>query len=212
MRTQTADFVGDRNITRYESAQYDRVLDRAQEQFNLDSRVLWEDEPYTTASGDALYDLPTDFLYEDWVTYDGKELVPISQHDLQRIAGEDWAEREGTPTHVLVNPEEGAKNFRLWPIPQEAKSVVLRYFPLPASLSSDASIPLNSLALAAQFHIGICAYAGWLLLMSEEQTPALAQKMAQLQRIYADSVTQAIDTFKNTASAGIKIRGSAKWC
>jgi hypothetical protein len=211
MRTQVADFVGDKNLTRYPSDQYDRALDRSQEQFALDSHCLWEDEPFTTAIGTATYNLPDDFMWEEFATYDGKELTPISQHELQVRAGEDWANEQGPPSHVLVNPAEGAKTFRLWPTPQEVKTGVLRYYPLPASLSSDASVPLNSTALLAQFHIGICAYAAWLLLMSEDETPAIGQKIKRMERLYSDVWATAQALFKDTASAPIKIRGNRKW-
>lgn len=211
MRTQVADFCGDKNLTRYDSAQYDRVLDRAQEQWALASGVIYTDYSFSTVAGTATYSLPSTFMWEDWVTYDGKELVPISQHDLQRKAGEDWADEEGVPSHFLIDPSEASKTLRLWPEPQEAKTVVLRHYPFPASLSSDSSVPLDSTSLAVQFHLSICALAAVLLLMSEDATPAIEQKMARLERMYGNGVAQAAALYKNTASAGVKIRGGRTW-
>jgi hypothetical protein len=211
MRTQTADFVGDKDITRYASTKYDTALDRAQEQWCLDTKALWKDQAYTTAAGDADYDLPTDMMYEDYVLHDGNRLKPISRYEASVRFGQDWATQSGTPSHYIIDPEEAVKELLLVPIPVEVKSVLLRYFPLPASMSSDSSVALNSSALLAQFHIGICAYAGWLLLMGEDPTPAIVQKMGQLQSIYSAGVSLAIETFRNTVSAGLKIRGSAKW-
>lgn len=211
MRTQIADFCGDRNITRFTETQYNTAIDRAQEQFSYDTRALWKDVSYTTANGDADYDLPSDFTWEDWVTYNGKELVPISRHELQTRYGEDWASVEGEPTHFIIDPEEAVKELLLFPIPQEAKTVVMRYFPLPAALSSDSSVPLNSSALMAPFHLGLCAFAAKLLLMGEDPTPAILQKMAMMDRIYLEATSKANDTFRNTASAPINIRGGRTW-
>jgi hypothetical protein len=63
----------------------------------------------------------------------------------------------------------------------------------------------------AQFHLGICGKAASLLLYSEDQTPAIVQKIGQMERIYSEAATAAINTFKNTVSAGLNIRGGAKW-
>ena len=207
LRAQTAKFAGDPDQTRY-STQYDDALNRAQEQFALETRALWEDEPYTTSSGTAAYNLPADFMWEDWITYDGAEMVPISRHEIQRIYGSDWASQEGTPTHVIVDPEEGRKTFTLVPIPQEAKSVVMRYYPLPAELTSDSQVPLNASSLMAQFHMGIAAFAGWLLLMGEESTASVVKKQDGLMAVWNDATDKAINLFKNTASAGLKVRGN----
>ncbi len=211
LRTQAASFLGDPGQTRYTADQYNSAANLAQTQFALDTRALWSEQSYTTSDGTASYALPSDFMFEDWATYDGKELVPINRHNLQRIAGQDWASRTGDPTHLIVDPEEGQKNIVLWPTPVEAKTVILRYYPLPAALSSDSAVPLNSSALLAQFHIGIAAYSAWLLLMSEEITPAIQVKMDKVLKVYNDAITQAIDLFGNTASAPIEIRGSRLW-
>lgn len=211
MRTTTAELVGDPQQTRYTVARYNTALDRAQEQFAMDSRALWKDTSFTTAAGTATESLQTDFMYEDWVTYDSKELSPISRHDMQRLYGPDWVDTTGEPTNYIIDPEEAVKQIRLWPTPTEAKTVVIRYYPLPAAMSSDSSVPLNSSSLMAQFHLGLCGFAGWLLLTSEQMTPQILDKRRELMRTYTDAVNKAISSFKNTASAGIKIRGSRMW-
>lgn len=212
LKTHAADFAGDKNMTRYSSTQYNTAADRSQEQFAMDTRALFKDmTPVTTTADDAEYDLPTDFMFEDFVTYDGNELTPASQHDIQKAYGSGWDSLEGTPTHFMINPEEAQKSVLLVPIPQDAKTLGMRYFPLPAAMSSDSSTPLNSSALMAQFHLGLAAFMAWLLLTGEQSTPALVEKRRELLDIYNDFVTKAIDTFRNTATAPIYIKGCRTW-
>ena len=212
LRTQISSFVGDPDQTRYTAQMYLDAANRAQEQFALDTKSLWKDTTWTTVSGTATYDLPSNFMWEQFVTYDSKPLNPITRLDAVRLYGSDWATATGAPGAFIIDPEEAQKKILLVPIPQEAKTLGMRYFPLPTALSSDSDIPLNSSALMAQFHIGLAAYAAWLLLMSEKEPGnAIVQKMRQLERIYADSVTKATDTFKNTASRGLRITGGAVW-
>lgn len=211
MRTQTADFLSDKNQTRYSSTQYNTALGKAQEQFALDTKALWKDASYSVTAADATYDLPTDFMWEDWVKYDGVEISPISRHELQRLSGQDWTDDQGAPTNYIIDPEEASKSITFYPIPQEAKTAAMRYFPLPAAMSSDSDVPLNSSTLMVQFHLGICAFAAWLLIMGEQVTPATQAKANSLMPLYTDAVNKAIETFKNTASAALQIRGSRIW-
>lgn len=219
LREATSRFVGDKDITRYTSAEYLAALNRAQEQFVLESKALWRDVTWTTVSGTATYafsaasaDISSSFMFEDWVTFDGYELAPISRHELQRLnPGDDWTDEEGTPSHFLIDPEEAAKRIRLYPIPQSAVTLSMRCFVLPTALAADSDTPLNSSALMAQFHIAIAAYAAWLLLLGEETTAGIVEKRRELLDIYTNGRDLAIDTFKNTMSMGIKIKGSRIW-
>lgn len=219
LRDAASRFVGDKDITRYTSAEYTTALNRAQEQFAMESKSLWKDVTWTTVSGTADYafsaastDISSLFMWEDWVTYDGHELSPISRHEIQRLSpGDDWTDDEGAPTHFLIDPEEAQKKIVLYPIPQEAVTLSMRCFVLPTALSSDSDTPLNSSTLMAQFHIAIAAYAAWLLLLGEETTPGIVEKRRELLEVYTNGRDLAIDTFKNTMSMGIKIRGSRLW-
>ncbi len=212
LRDQAAKFVGDPNISRYQAADYLTALNRAQEQFAMDTRSLWKDTTWTSAANDATYALPSDFMFEDSVYFGGLLLKPISRRDLAILSPDsDWTLTTGTPTAFLVDPEEAQKTLLLYPIPTDAdanKTIAMRYFPLPVALAGDADIPLNSSALMAQFHIGLAAYAAWLLLLTEEVTPGNAQKRANLLSIYSDAATKATDLFKPTVSAPWRMRGS----
>lgn len=212
LRTQVGSFTGDPDDTRFSQAVKLTALNRAQEQFALDTQALWKDTSWSHAADDADEDLPSDFMWEDYVTWDGHELDPISRHELnRRNPGADWTDDTGDPTHYIIDPEEAVKEIVLYPIPTEAKTLRMRYFPLPTALASDSDVPLNSSALMAQFHMGIAAYAAWLLLMGEEQTPAIDAKQRKLLGVYNDMVEKCQSKFKNTASAPIQIKGVFNW-
>ena len=206
-----AGFAEDPAQSRY-SGLYDAALDRAQEQFALDTRALWKDAPsYSVTADDADYDLPSDFMWEKRITLDGKELKPITKARLDENSSGDWTEDTGDPTFFLINPEEASKSIRLYPIPQRSQTMVLTYFPLPASSTTDSDVPLNSSALLAQFHIALAAYGAWLLMMNDSATAEKAAKKAELLGLYSGKVTEAIDLFKNTASAPIRMGGGRYW-
>lgn len=209
-----ASLAGDPSQTRYSGLYNDRA-NRAQEQFALDSKTTWKDTTWTSASGDATYALPSDFMWEKYVLFNGLPLTPISRDKMHSLStSDDWTDDTGTPTHYIVDPEEAAKQLLLYPIPQgddASKTISMRYFALPAEMTADSDIPLNSSALLAQFHAGVAAYGAWLLLASEPFTPELSAKMASLLAIYNDAVTNAVDTFRNTASETIRMTPKKSW-
>ena len=206
LQQMVADFCGDPDQTRF-GAKYVGNVNRAQEQFAMDTKALWKDASYTTVSGTSTYALPSDFLWEDTVTHAGLPLKPISRHSLYALyPSTDWTQLEGTPTHFLIDPEEASKVLRLIPIPQDAETVSMRYFPLPAAVSGGNDVVLNSSALMSQFHMAIAALAAWLTLTFETPTPEISDKRRELMKIYSDGVGKAVDTFKNTASEPLRLR------
>ena len=210
MRNQVSQFTSDPDQTRYTATQYLNAINRAQEQMALDTRALFKDKSWSHVAGDVDEDLPSDFLWEDLVTYGAVELTPTSRHELNRKMGEDWSDDEADlPTHYIIDPEQAVKEIVLWPEPQTAKTLIMRYYAFPAALSADSDTPLNSSALMVQFHMGICAFAAWLILLSEtEVTPFIIAKRQELLALYNDACAKADQTFKNTASAPLKIRGT----
>lgn len=212
LRDQASKFAGDPQQTRYTPADYLSTLNLAQNQFAMDSRALWKDISYSSVGNDATYALPTDFMFEDEVHFDGISLEPLSRRDLTTLSPKaDWSIVTGTPTHYIVDPEEAQKMLLLYPIPtinDAQKTIVMRYFPLPTALAADTDIPFNTSLLMLQFHIALCAYSAWLLLASEETTPLMVQKRRDLLAIYSDATTKATDLFKNTASASWRMGGT----
>lgn len=201
-----ADFCGDPDQTRF-SAKYLGNINLAQRQFALDTKALWKDKSWTHAANDADEDLPSDFMWEDEVTYGGVRLTPISRHRMNTVFGEDWTDDTAAlPTHFIIDPEQAVKEIVLYPIPSEAKTLLMRYFPLPADVAAGSDVVLNSSSLMSQFHMAIAAFAAWLTLTFETPTPEIGEKKRELMKIYSDGTTKAVDTFKNTASQPLRLR------
>jgi len=49
------------------------------------------------------------------------------------------------------------------------------------------------------------------LLMNDQATPEKSVKKAEMMKIYSDKVTEAVDLFKNTASAPLRMLGGRYW-
>ena len=201
--TLTARFCEDPNKTKF-GGKYEDSLEKAQQQFSMDSKALYVDSSFVMVSKQAAYALPTDFILEKEVVLNGIELKPISRATLQKLKiSERWDDDEGTPRYYIIDPEEGRKTISLYPIPNntdDGTSLVLTYYCFPAAMSGDSSVPLNSSSLMVQFHIGLAAYAAWLLLFYLPQTPEIAQKRNDLFGVYRSKIDEAIQTFGNTKS------------
>lgn len=211
LRALVSNFVEDPNLTRYTPAQYNEALNLAAQEFAFDSKALFKDaSTYTVVAGTATYSLPSDFWLEKMVTHKGLKLEPISRHSLLLGNDDDWTDDVGTPSNFLIDPEEARKQLRLYPIPEAndaGDNLVLTYYPIPADMGSDTDSPLNASSLMAQFHMGIAAYAAWLLLGYGEITQAILIKRNGLLKQYSDKVTMAIDTFGNTKSEPYRLKG-----
>jgi hypothetical protein len=166
---------------------------------------------FTVVAGTATYDLPSDFWMEKIIHHKGLVLSPISRDTLFKDAGgDDWRDDAGTPTNYVIEPEEGSKKLRLYPIPQDGDAganLEMSYYAIPSAMSSDASSPFNNSALMQQFAQGIAAYAAGLLLGYGEITPAIQSKIGLLNKKYQDKVLMAVDRFGDTPSEPYRMRG-----
>lgn len=217
LRTWTANFCGDPNQSRF-SAQYLAAINEAQKQFALDTKSLYKDQSYSIVDGTATYALPSDFMFEKagGITLNGLGLIPKTRAELNfYYSGTDWDDLTGTPLFYIVDPENARNTIRMVPIPQGAdvgtNNLVMTYYPNPADLAADSDTPLNSTANLAQFHIGIAAYAAWLILNGETPTPELMAKMDKLLAQYSDKSSEAISLYGNTVSASLRMRGGRYW-
>lgn len=215
IKTLAAGFAEDPAQSRY-AGLYDAALDRSQEQFALDTRALWKDAAtITVVAGTSTYSLPTDFMFEKQVTHKGIQLKPITRARIQMFSANDWAtEDEGTPKFYMIDPEEAKKQILLYPIPQASDAganLILTYYPVPASSTTDSDVPLNSSALLAEYHLALAAHTAWLLLQNEPATPEKVAKKGELYSIYSKKVTEATDLFKNTAAAPLRMLGGRYW-
>lgn len=210
MRTFTSRLVEDPVQSKFKPDVYNDALEKAQQQFALDSKALYKDSAITIAADTAAYSLPADFVLEKQVVLNGIELKPISRATLQAAkTDERWDNDAGTPMYYVIDPEEARKTITLYPIPSSVSagtSLVLTYYPFPATMSTDNSTPLNGSALMTQFHVGLCHFAGWLLMSYLPQTPEISQKRAEFYSKYQEKVTEAIQTFGNTKSEPYKWR------
>lgn len=204
LRTLTAALCEDPNQVKFTAVKYNDALDKANAQFAMDSKALYKDSSITVVVGTAAYSLPTDFMLEKEVVFNGIELKPISTASIQKIKISDrWDDDSGTPFHYIVNPEEGKKTITLYPKPDSivgGSSLVLTYYCFPAVMTTDADIPLNASSLMAQFHTGLAAYAAWLLMFYLPQTAEISQKRSELFNTYKSKIDEAIQTFGNTKS------------
>lgn len=209
LTTLTRVLSGDADGTRY-TGRYTEALNFAQQQFALDSKALFVDQSITVTGGTAAYSLNTDFMWEKKVTYNGQKLDPISRAELEEVQrGDDWTDDTGTPTHYIIDPEQARRQIRFYPYPPSgdaSRTAVLTYYPLPTDLAASGDTPLNSSTLLTQFHMGLAAWAAWFLLANEPQTLEIGAKRKELISIYNDTVSQAADTFKNTAAAIVRRR------
>jgi len=215
IRTLVKNFVADPNGSRFSPTQYNDAINLACQQFCFDTRALYKDAPtYTTVAGTSGYDLPTDFWLEKVVTHKGLELTPISRATLLKDNGDDWTDDEGTPRYYIIDPEEARKKLTLYPIPEAADAganLILTYYPIPADIASDSDSPFNSSAMMTQFHQGIAAYAASLLLLYETMTQEILVKRNELQKMYLEQVSFAIDRFGNTIRELIQLRPSRRY-
>lgn len=216
LRTLASSFCVDPNQTLFTAAQYNTALDLANQQFAMDSKALYKDaSTITVVDGTSAYDLPTDFMYEKKVTHKLIKLDPISRETLEfYIRSEDWTAKTGTPMYFVIDPEEARKQIKLFPIPQggdAGANLILTYYPFPAAMTADSDTPLNSSSLMVQFHIALACYAAWLLLNYKASSPDISEKRRKLLDQYNDKVTEATDTFGNTKSEPLRLKGGRFW-
>jgi hypothetical protein len=216
LTTMAAQFAGDPQQTRYPNL-YTQALNLGQQQFALDSKALWKDASFAIAGGSASVNLPSDFMWEKAVTYSKTNgnsyyaLQPKTRADMIRNRADDWTQITGDPLFYIVDPEEARKTLTVSPFPPSGDlggTLVLTYFPLPADMAAGGDSPLNAYALLSQFHGSIAAWAAWFLLAAETVTPEIQAKRKDLLSLYNDGVSLATDTFRNTVSAPLRMRGA----
>ena len=179
----------------------------------MDSLALFKDTTITIVSGTAAYSLPTDFMFEKLVKHKEIKLDPISRSTLLYYKNRDWTIDSGTPRFYCIDPEESRKQILVYPNPGDGDTganLVMTYYPFPTALVATGDIPLNSSLLMVQFHIGIAAYAAFLL-SSYDMSPSNEQNKRDLMKMYLDKVTEARDKFGNTASEQWRLRGGRYW-
>lgn len=209
LQARTAKFAGDPDQVRY-SAGYLNAINDSQKQFVLDTNALYKNKSWDSSeSAVGHYDLPTDFIIDNYVTYNGIAITSISRNTLYQLyPAIDYLPVIGTPLVYMINTNEDFKKMTVIPY-QPAESgvtIIMGYVALPADVSAGSDVIFNSSTLMTQFHLGVAAFAAWLLLQSEAITPEIQAKMRELLKIYTDAVNVAIEKFGNTKSERVRIR------
>ncbi len=214
LTSTTAQLINDSQGTR-QAGLYTAALNLAQQQFVIDTKCLWKDAAtQTVVPGTAAYALPSDFLWEKLVMYNGVEIFPASRATLARThLGSRWDTITGTPTNYNIDPEVARQTLLLFPIPaaNDNLDLILTYYVYPTDMVNATDIPLNATPLLTQFHLALSAWAGWYMLASEDAQPNISKNREELLNLYNDYVTECVNTFRNTISEPLRMRG-VRYC
>jgi hypothetical protein len=103
----------------------------------IDFRVLLTTHTVTTVSSTATYALPSDFqrLFNVTITDPAGQVIPLSAEPLNQLETQPVA--TGQPQQYVI---EG-NNLRLYPTPDAAYTVKLRYYRLPEALVNANDVP-----------------------------------------------------------------------
>src|SRR3990167_1840604 len=97
------------------------------------------EESQTSTDGTATYTITADFLEITDIYYDDAKLAAVDE-DYLSARDSQWrdTDNKSTPLYYL---QEDSKVFRLYPIPDAAKTILIRMRVVPTSLSDDADPP-----------------------------------------------------------------------
>jgi len=210
--TRVGDLTGDPNNTRWSASKKQDAIQRAQEQFVLDTRALVDVHTDSIVAGTSEYSLPTDVLDITRLAISGKILERSSAFDLDLDTGfQDWTDDEGTPCRYYVDLDPNNKKVRIYPKPQApdagTNNLRIEYVKIPPSLSSDSSVPLDSHTLLAPYHDALAYWAAADLLKIRPTEQDLVMVRAHTGQ-YEEIVSQCIETFKRLGKrAPARMRG-----
>jgi hypothetical protein len=118
-----------------------------------DFRELFSSDTITCAAADAEYTLPTDFMRVYSLLYVPTSGQPASLTEVSQADLDLNDPSSGTPTHYTVQNGE----VRLWPTPDSAYTLRLRYYAKPATLVSGGDTP----EIPGTYHHLLVTYALW---------------------------------------------------
>lgn len=201
--TRIGDLTGDPNNTRFSASKKQDAIQRAQERFVLDTRVLVDVSTDSIVAGTTEYSLPSDVLDVSRVTANSRLIQRTSELDLDIDSGlQDWTDDEGRPYRYYVDLDPNNKKLRLFPEPQSddagSNNLRIEYVKIPPSLSSDSSVPLDSHTLLVPYHdaLAYLAAADLLKIQPSQQSVVMVNSY---EKEYRDLVSHCIETFKNLA-------------
>jgi hypothetical protein len=191
--------VNDPSERRFTAVQKQAEIEKAQEQFVLDTRCLKDVFSITIVAGTSEYDLPSDIFCVLRAAHQGKKIESISAYELDILYNSDWTSLEGTPTKYYVDLDPNNKKLRFFPTPAAADAganTTLEYIKIPPALSADASIPLDGHTLLTPYHDALGYWAAASLMGILPDQGALVM-ISRYQREYQNLVDKCIETFKS---------------
>ena len=174
--TQVSELIGDTSNQQWSEAQIQDRIQKAQEQFVVDTRALTDTQTFSIVSGTNTYDLSDDTFDIIRVGISGHSaLKKFSKFDLDLSVGGDWSTRNGPPSHYFVDTTSTNKKLTLFPIPQGndagTNNLVAEYVKVPPILTGDSDSPLNGQPLLIPYLDALAYYAAsQILFASNDQT------------------------------------------
>lgn len=185
---------------RFTAAQVQDELNKAQEQFVLDTECLKDvASTITVVDGTAEYSLPTDILRVFRVAHKGLKLESISKYELDLLYDSDWSDDEGTPKRYYVDLDPDNKKIHLYPIPQSGDAganLIIEYLKFPAAMTSDSDTPFGAHTLLAPYNDAVAYYAARNLLIINPSQETLL-KASAFEKEYRNLVTECINKFRS---------------
>ena len=133
------------------------MLDEAQKQLaaEVDYRVFFDTESYSTTSNDATYSLPADFV-RSYTLEDTDEDSDLAYYPPEEFDNLDH-DSTGRPSAYTIDGSE----IRLWPTPDGVYALSFRHYRLPAtlavaSLSATPEIPAKDHHLLRTYALARC--------------------------------------------------------
>ena len=157
----TGKLAGDPSNQRSSASDKQDLLQEAQEQFVLDTRVLRDSTTDSTVANQQEYSLPSDVMDIIRIGIAGIEKGRISKADLDFYNSARWDQTQGTPQYYYVDLDPNNKKFGLYPYPTASGSsdIAIEYLKIPPTLSADSSVPLDSHTLLTPYHNALAYYA-----------------------------------------------------
>jgi hypothetical protein len=134
----------------------------------------------TTTAGATTVPLPADFMYMRGITVTstGEELSPVSIQWMDSLVTGNASPSTGRPAYYCLD----VGSVRLWPVPDAAYSLLLRYDTEPTDMANDTDDP----AFPADYQHILISYAIARAFRAEDDQERAASFMADYERGLAE--------------------------
>jgi hypothetical protein len=153
------------------------------------SECIYKSFGFDLQIGTTYYQLPSDFKYVRRLTRDSLELKEMTPAALDgRSRG--WEQAGGIPTYYFINfSSRGLLGFA--PVPAVAgdtSTIKVEYFADATVMSSDSSVPYNSIAELTAFQPMLAYYAAYVM-TNLDGKPTIAASYLQMYQSYLKLMT-----------------------